>query len=227
MKLIKILDVFYNNNFYSVYWYEKNIKNGYLKIEDNKIVFYSSRVFDEENVKLFLSNNIHKMIIRLKNSNNLFSFSGQEPWFSIDNKTILIKKTNQIKEKYKIYNNVLYIKTKNLDEKVIKKTISEIAYLKIDKIFKTSLKITNKQAEMSLKWSTSRWGYCYSPSKRIILNPKLIFFSDQQIQAVCIHEIAHLTYPYHNKDFYTYIDKFSKNYKILKERLDKYEFFKI
>jgi predicted metal-dependent hydrolase len=227
LKLIKILNILCNNNYYDVYWYEKDIKNGYLKIENNKIVFTSSSDLDEDFAKIFITNNIHKMIVRLKNSNNLFYFNCENPWFILNEKKYYIKSSIKIRNKVMISGSNFYIRNKKLSENIIKKSFSDYFFNHIEKIFQEMLIKTGKEAKLVLKWSSNRWGYCYPSKKEIYLNPKLIFFSKQQIQAVCLHEIAHLDYPYHDSNFYKYIYKYMKEYKTLKERLDKYEFFKI
>ncbi len=46
-----------------------------------------------------------------------------------------------------------------------------------------------------------RWGSC-TPNGHIVLNPEIIKTPTRCIEYVIIHELCHLVYPSHNKDFY-------------------------
>lgn len=57
------------------------------------------------------------------------------------------------------------------------------------------------------------WGKCFTATKEIILNQKLSEFPVWVVDMVIIHEIAHLIYPDHSKQFRALVSKYR-----LKER---------
>lgn len=59
----------------------------------------------------------------------------------------------------------------------------------------------------------SKWGSC-TPSKRLIcFNVNLIFMPKDFIDAIILHELAHLYYLNHSKDFYNLLLTWMPNYK--------------
>ena len=57
-------------------------------------------------------------------------------------------------------------------------------------------------------------GKCYYEKKSITLSTTLIHKPIDYIEAICLHEIAHLLYPNHQRNFYSFIYKYMPDYKI-------------
>lgn len=57
------------------------------------------------------------------------------------------------------------------------------------------------EPSLSIRRMTKRWGSC-TPNGRIILNPEIIKAPSKCIEYVVIHEMCHLVYPNHGKDFF-------------------------
>lgn len=76
------------------------------------------------------------------------------------------------------------------------------------------LKLTNQRISgLRISKMSSARGRCYYQRREIVLAKSLIHKRIEFIEAVIMHEIAHLTYPNHSKDFYNYIDRFMPDYK--------------
>ena len=58
----------------------------------------------------------------------------------------------------------------------------------------------------SIKTMKTRWGSCKISSRHITLNLELIKKPKKSIEYVILHELAHIKYPYHNQDFYNYLN---------------------
>lgn len=64
----------------------------------------------------------------------------------------------------------------------------------------------------------SKWGSCTPSKHKICFNVNLIFMPLEFIDAIILHELAHLYHLNHSKDFYTLLCTWMPNYKeILKE----------
>ena len=64
----------------------------------------------------------------------------------------------------------------------------------------------------------SKWGSCTPSTHKICFNVNLIFMPLEFIDAIILHELAHLYHLNHSKDFYTLLCTWMPNYKeILKE----------
>ncbi len=69
--------------------------------------------------------------------------------------------------------------------------------------------------DISLKFGTykSKWGSCTPKKRWICFNVNLIFMPLDFIDAIILHELAHLYYLNHGKDFYDLLLKWMPNYK--------------
>lgn len=82
------------------------------------------------------------------------------------------------------------------------------------------LKITNQEIEkVAIKKTKTRWGSCNYIKKTINLSLHLILRDIEAIEYVVLHEIAHLTYPNHSREFYAYIHSYMSDWKARERRL--------
>lgn len=120
----------------------------------------------------------------------------------IEQKSEWIKKTiekeNKKQEKKELY-------TKEEFKEIIEKNANEL-------IQKTGLR-PNKITIKQIKYA---WGSC-SSKKNITLNLELIKYSQQAIRYVILHELCHLKYMNHSKDFWDLVEKYMPNYKQIKK----------
>ena len=120
----------------------------------------------------------------------------------VEQKTEWIQKTIE-KENKKQEKEALY--TKEKFKEIIEKNANEL-------IQETGLK-PNKITIKQIKYA---WGSC-SSKKNITLNLELIKYSQQAIKYVILHELCHLKYMNHSKDFWNLVEKYMPNYKQVKK----------
>mgnify|MGYP001079875497 CR=1 FL=1 len=73
--------------------------------------------------------------------------------------------------------------------------------------------------ELVVRKLNKRWG-SFLYGKKIILNPELIKAPTDCLDYVITHELCHMMYKNHNKDFYKLLSKKCTNWKSLKEKLE-------
>ena len=66
----------------------------------------------------------------------------------------------------------------------------------------------------------TRWGSCNVESRNINLNLELIKKPRYCIEYVILHELAHLKYPNHSKEFWEYMSVHMPNWKWRKDKLE-------
>lgn len=110
----------------------------------------------------------------------------------------IIEKENKKQEKKELY-------TKEEFKEIIEKNANEL----IQETGVRPNKITIKQIKYA-------WGSC-SSKKNITLNLELIKYSQQAIRYVILHELCHLKYMNHSKDFWNLVEKYMPNYKQIKK----------
>ena len=75
--------------------------------------------------------------------------------------------------------------------------------------------IPNKIRIKDIKYA---WGSC-SSNKNITINHKLIVYSEMAIRYVILHELCHLKYMNHSKEFWNLVSKYCPNYKQLRKEM--------
>jgi len=113
---------------------------------------------------------------------------------------------------------ILFIKSKNLDDAYIKSLLFNwykvqaniIIKNRVDKLAAKYLLYPSKTIIRNQK---TRWGSC-SYKKEIRLNWRLILMPYYVMDYIIIHELCHLKHMNHSKDFWTLVEKNYKNYKL-------------
>ena len=122
----------------------------------------------------------------------------------IEQKSEWIEK-NLEKEKKKQKKKPLY--TQEQFKQIIEKNANELIKM-------TGL-IPNKIRIKDIKYA---WGSC-SSNKNITINHKLIAYSEIAIRYVILHELCHLKYMNHSKEFWNLLQKYMPEYKKAKAEL--------
>lgn len=95
--------------------------------------------------------------------------------------------------------------TKEEFKQIIEKNANEL----IEKTGLTPNKITIKKIKYA-------WGSC-SSKKNITINLELIKYSEKAIKYVILHELCHLKYMNHSKEFWNLVQKYMPDYKQIKK----------
>lgn len=123
----------------------------------------------------------------------------------------------------------LYLFVKNSNDLKRKERLIKTWYKKrADEVFGRSLERVYPYVEVhgfpkpTLRSRTmkSRWGSCLIWKKDITLNRALIKYPLACIDYVLLHELTHLKYKYHDKDFYGFMTKVMPNWKTVNEMLN-------
>lgn len=126
-----------------------------------------------------------------------------------------------ISSKFKIHT------PQEVDQEKISEAI-EIFYLEKahEKIKKLVLKWSNKMellpAHIDFKLSNTKWGSCNHKNK-ITFNPELMKLSPSLIEYAVVHELAHIAYKNHSKEFWGVIKKHLSGYQHCEELLKAFE----
>ncbi len=75
---------------------------------------------------------------------------------------------------------------------------------------------------ISFRYSKNRWGSC-SSTNRISFNYHLVKLSSSLIEYVVIHELAHIIFQNHSKDFWKLVQKHLSDYKAKEEKIRVFE----
>jgi len=91
-------------------------------------------------------------------------------------------------------------------------------------------KLTKKHSDImklfpehiSFRKSKTKWGSC-SERNRISFNPELMKLFSSLIEYAVVHELAHIAYKNHSKEFWGLVKKYMSDYQDKEEKLRKFE----
>lgn len=109
----------------------------------------------------------------------------------------------------------LYIRNKG-------RSIKELSEDLLEKAKATAGKYGFDNVRFFVRRQRSRWGSC-SADKKIYLNVKLMFLSEELTEYVIIHELVHTKVLDHSKVFWAELEKILPGAKALDRRLRKYQ----
>ena len=73
--------------------------------------------------------------------------------------------------------------------------------------------------KLCIRKMTSRWGVNNTRLKKVTLNSELIYKDQKYLDYVIVHELSHIKFLNHQKEFYGFLKIFLPNYKFLEKRL--------
>ena len=204
------------------------IKNIYMKVRNSIVeVRIPIRVSYERGIELIDSKRkwIFEALERANNHEDRHIDLKHKEYIYILNKKIKIQYfyTDKVNIKVKLDENhcSIYIpeslkEDNDLIRKVQKKLEQReraLAKIKIDEAMNKYMKLTGlSPVSYSVRKFKSIWGNC-SSRKEIKINQNVIWYSQKEIEYVCLHEICHLKYMNHQKRFWNMVEKYMPDYR--------------
>lgn len=199
---------------YDVLIERKNNKNTYIRIKDDLTIHittnylmtnYSIKKILDDN-KEYLLNNINKKLEKQKNI-DLFYYLGKVYDIIIyDNKDI------------EIFDNRIYVKSKDYLDKWLKKQIKKIFQEQLDIVY-NEFEEDIPYPNLRIRKMTTRWGVCNKKTNTVTLNSELIHYDISKLKYVIIHELAHFIHFNHSKNFWELVNKYCPDYKNIRKQM--------
>ncbi len=203
----------------------KNIKNFIIRIYPDLRIAISvplhSTNKDIENFiqsrRSWIETTLEK--ITKKTENNL-----KENTIKILEKDIEKKVIESDLERIRLTDTSIYIYSKNIANLEIEKKLFEWKIEKLKSILDEYLdkytKLLNKNINYyQIKKLSSAWGIYHKKENYISFNFDLIEKNIECIEYVVLHELCHIFYMNHQKDFWTLVEKYMPDYKVRRKKL--------
>lgn len=210
----------------------RKIKNVYICVREGQVIvkvplkFSETKIKElvsqkEEWIKKKLNKNRENRTLDLRNKNYIYILGNKVNinYIYKECKNINIKLTENyceicIPRDMKLNDN-LYEKI----ELKLDKALKEIAKVYIISSMYKYIKMTSLEPKkIKIRKFRSIWGNC-SSNKVIKINQNLVHYGIEQIEYVCLHELTHLKYMNHQKEFWNFISKYMPNYKEISKML--------
>ena len=120
-----------------------------------------------------------------------------------------------LEQKSEWIQNTIEKETRKQEKKPLyrKEEFKEIVEKYVNELVKQTGLVPNKITIKQIKYA---WGSC-SSKKNITINLELIKYSEQAIKYVILHELCHIKYMNHSKDFWNLVEKYMPDYKQVKK----------
>lgn len=232
----KILDLGAINGQVSVQIIRKNIKNIHLKVfRSLEVVLSVPMTVPSDWIDSFLKNHVEwidDQITKYKKAsgyNNLSSIrSGSST--QLLGKDVRIYKEASLENRIELDEKKVCMFLKDIsDEDLAQRLFDEWWRNKAIEIFQFEMeklyqKIFKKygldQPHIWVRKMKTLWGSCTPNKNKITLNEYLLKADIRCIQYVILHELAHLLYPNHSKEFYDFLTIHMPDWKERKKQLD-------
>jgi len=217
-----------NKDFYYQVFY-KRIKNMYLRITvDNQLVITCNKSISQARIEALIIKNQERIIQKIAETDNRVPLYEDMKFLLFGQELELTSNFNTKRNTYHIEGGRISVdfKKATMDYGYIERIYGDILLSKVKEVLKTKYNdIATYFQTDSVTFKTqlmkSRFGSCL-PQKRIIkLNTILGRFPVFNLEAILVHELAHLKVPNHQKDFYELVDKLVPNYKLIRKDLHK------
>lgn len=209
----------------------KKIKNIILKVTpDGRVLISAPQRVPESYLKEFVKTKEEWIIKKLEEAKNR---KKKEMNYESDEEIIYLGKKYYLEiitshnEKVTIQNEKIYIyclenSTVEDRERIFKNWLKvELGVLLKDLTYKIGKMIGYLPNEIRIRDMKTRWGSCISARKVITYNLQLAFQSLPLIEYVVLHELAHIPYPNHQKEFWNFVEKFIPDWKERRKLLNK------
>ena len=203
------MNINYNGKNYEIKIIKKNIKNTYIRVKEDMIIYVTTNYLTPVSYikKLIGENtiNIYKMIDRQAKK-----LEKKESYYLLGKKYDII--LCNIFNKVVIDDNKIYTKNEKMLDKFTREKAKEIFTERLIKCHEKMNKIT-PMPRLIVKKMRQKWGYCNKRDELITLNLELIKYDVDEIDYVIIHELCHFIHFNHSKQFWECVSKYKPNYK--------------
>lgn len=200
---------------YDVIIIKKNNKNLYIRVKDDGNIYVTCNFFTTKSlIKKVLDGNadsLRKMLFKVNNKKlkeDIFLYLGKEYKVIFDEKL----NSTYIKDDKIFSKNTLSL-NKWYKEEIIR--IFDERFVYVFNHFKENI----KSPILKIRNMKTRWGVYNRRNHTITLNSKLIEFDVSKIDYVIIHELSHIIYFNHSKDFWNLVEKYCKDYKLIRKEM--------
>lgn len=189
------------------------------KAEDERIEQFLKKKWFWMNKQLSFFKKVHrKRYVREYVSGESFLYLGRQY-------KLLVKRASE--DRVRLMRGVLEIYTTRTvrDGKYNKKLLDNWFKVRYQEVFQERFEEMKQRfdytsmPELSVRSMAKRWG-SFLNKEKILLNPKLIHTSKDCIDYVIVHELCHMKYKNHSKQFWKFLDEKYPKWEKVKEKLE-------
>lgn len=204
-----------DNKVYDVHIIKKNNKNSYIRIKEDMTILITTGYFTrQKDIKNMLDSNVNS--IRKMLNRQLKINKKNESFFYLGKSYDIIEVP--IMDNIEMDNEYIYIPSYKEFDKWYKKRLVEVFNSRLLYNFSLFIECDNCPT-LKIRTMKTRWGVYNRIKHSITLNSHLLEYDYDKIDYVIIHELSHIIYFDHSKEFWSLVSKYCPNYKKLRKEL--------
>lgn len=200
---------------YDVIIEKKKNKNSYIRVKDDLKIYITTSVWStKKDIERMLSQNyeaLQKMVNRKRSQ-----LEKEERFFYLGKSYDIIEVS--IMDNIEIDQERIYTPSREVLEKWYQKQVKQIfeeRYKIQCELFEEDITIP----KLKIRSMKTRWGVYNKKNHSITLNSHLMEYTIDKLDYVIIHELSHIVYFNHSKDFWKLVSKYCPNYKQIRKEL--------
>lgn len=204
-----------DNNNYQVEIIKKGNKNTYVRVKDDLTIQVTTNYFaTKKDIKDLLDRNISFLCSAIEKRQK--EIAKKESFYYLGNSYDIIELS--IIDDVDIVDNKIYVSDKKKIDKWLKKRMITIFQERLDYNYKQFTE-NIPYPKLKIRDMKTRWGVCNRKNLTVTLNSNLIKYGIDKIDYVIIHELSHLVYFDHSKNFWATVGKYCAHYKEIRKEL--------
>ena len=192
---------------------KRSTRNTYIRVKDNVDIYVTCNTLTTDRYIIKLINDNSKRILKMINT--VKRKKEKEEYFYYLGKKYDLVYLN--KKGITFGEGKVFVEENFNIDKWYKKEAEKIFQVELDKMYNSFIyKIP--YPSLTIRKMKTRWGVCNVRSHKVTLNLELIKKDIKYLDYVIVHELSHLLYANHSRDFWNCVgDNFSDYKKIRKE----------
>lgn len=205
-----------NNEEYNVIIDRKrSTRNTYVRVKDDLNIYVTCNILTSDRFIINLINSKEKQMLKMINQAKKRK-KKEESFYYLGKKYDLV----YLNTKGITFGEEKVFVNPDFDlEKWYKKEASKVFGMELDKMYNSFIYKIPYPSGLTIRKMKTRWGVCNVRSHKITLNLELIKKPIECLDYVIVHELSHLLYANHSKDFWECVGNNFKDYKKIRKEL--------
>ena len=194
---------------------KRSTRNTYIRVNEDLNIYVTCNILTSDRYIINLINSRKKQMIKMINVAKKKK-SKEESFYYLGKKYDLVylnKKGITFGEE-----KVFVSPDFNLD-KWYKKEAEKVFQMELDKMYNNFVYKIPYPSGLTIRKMKTRWGVCNVKTHKITLNLELIKHRIECLDYVIVHELSHLLYANHSRDFWNCVGDNFKDYKKIRKEL--------
>ena len=215
----------------------KDVKNLNLRVKKDGCVFVSANMFVPcDEIDAFICNKASYILEAIDRFSEMSKYavrpkqyvSGET--FNIQGRGLRLLVSQSAKDSISSDGIYIHLEVKDINDvekkqRIVKKFLDQQCKIKfqevVDELYPLVEKYNVNKPLLKTRTMETRWGSCQPKAGIITLNKRLLEAPRNCIEYVVMHELCHLIYPNHTKQFYSWLTMLMPDWKERKQLLEK------